>query len=84
MEYLDLLYLLPAATIAYVGARMAADHRRFKREIDVEISTAFHDMAAAWRESRTHDAAELHAPTERQASESGRSASDLKGELYRV
>ncbi|WP_143155464.1 hypothetical protein [Loktanella atrilutea] len=84
MEYLDLLYLLPAATIAYVGTRMAASHRRFKRELDVETSTAFHDMAAAWRMSRTQAAAEPGRMTERQVPEGAQSASDLEVDLRRV
>ena len=84
MEYLDLLYILSAASIAYVGARMAASHRRFQREFEEEALVGFHDMAAAWRESRTHDAVDLPATAERQVSVSGRSATDLKDDLSRV
>ena len=65
MEYLDLLCILPAATILYVGARMAASHRRFKRELDEEALVSFHDMAAAWRESRTQAVAETGRTEER-------------------
>ncbi|WP_089900754.1 hypothetical protein [Loktanella fryxellensis] len=84
MEYLDLLWLLPAASIAYVTARIAAGNRRFKRELEDEGLAAFHDMAAAWRESRSQDAAGLDARTEQQGPAGARSASDLERDLNRA
>lgn len=84
MEYLDLLWLLPAASIAYVTVRMTAGNRRFKRELEDEGLVAFHDMAAAWRNSRSQDATERDARTQQQGLAGERSASDLEGDLIRV
>ena len=81
MEYLDLLYILPVAAIAYVGARMAASHRRFERELEKEALAGFHDMAAAWRKSRTQAAAEPGRTTERQVPAGAHSASGLESNL---